>query len=48
MSALLCGVAEDVLLLALHLGKVKFGARHPPVDVLDVVAGGLEMSCGIV
>lgn len=45
---LLCGVAEDVLLLALHLSKVKVCAGHPPVDVLDVVTGGLKVSCGIV
>lgn len=44
----LLGVAEDVLLFALHLGKVKFRARHSPVDVLDVVAGGLEVCRGVV
>lgn len=47
-SLLLCGIAEDVLLPALHLGKVKVWARHPPVDVLDVIAGGLKVSCGVV
>lgn len=47
-SALLCGIAEDVLLLALHLGKVKFCACHPPVDVFDVITGGLKVSCGII
>lgn len=45
---LLCSIAEDVLLPALHLGKVKVWARHPPVDVLDVVASGLKVSCGVV
>lgn len=41
-------VAKDVVLLALHLGKVKVCASHTLVDVLDVIAGGLEVSCGIV
>lgn len=45
---LISGVAEGVLLLALHLGKFKVCARHPPVDVLDVVTGGLKVGCGIV
>lgn len=47
-SPLLCGVTEDVLLLAFHLSKVKVWARHPPVDVLDVITGGLKVSCGVV
>lgn len=42
------GVAVDVFLAALHLGKVKIRAGHPPVDVLDVVAGGLEVGGGVV
>lgn len=41
-------IAEDVLLFAFHLGKVKFRARHSPVDVLDVIAGGLKVCCGVV
>lgn len=45
---LLCSVAEDVLLPALHLSKVKFCARHPLEDVLDVITGGLKVSCGVV
>lgn len=44
----LLGVAEGVLLCALHLGKVKLLAHHPPVDVLDVLAGGLKVCCGVV
>lgn len=44
----LLGVTEDVLLFAFHLGKVKFRARHSPVDVLDVVAGGLKVGCGVI
>lgn len=44
----LLGVAEDVLLFAFHLGKVEFRARHSLVDVLDVVAGGLKVCCGVV
>lgn len=47
-SSLLCSVAEDVLLSALHLRKVKFWASHPPVDVFDVVAGRLKVSRSIV
>lgn len=42
------GVAVDVFLPALHFGKVKIRAGHPPVDVLDVVAGGLEVGGGVV
>ena len=45
---LLCRVAVDVLLPALHLGKVKFRAGHPQEDVLDVVAGGLEVGRSVV
>lgn len=41
-------VAKDVVLLALHLGKVKVCASHTLVDVLDVIAGGLEVSRGII
>ena len=48
LSVLLRCVSEDVLLPALHLGKVKVRAGHPPVDVLDVVTGGLEVSRGVV
>lgn len=48
ISLLVSCVAEDVVLLALHLGKVKFGSRHPLVDVLDVVAGGLEVGGSVV
>lgn len=44
----LLGVADDVLPIAFHLGKVKFQARHSPVDVLDVVAGGLKVCRGVV
>lgn len=41
-------VAKDVVLLALHLGKVKVCASHTLVDVLDVITGGLEVGRGIV
>lgn len=34
--------------MPLHLSKVKFSARHPTVDVLDVIAGALKVSGGIV
>lgn len=34
--------------MPLHLGKVKFRARHPAVDVLDVVAGALKVGGGVV
>lgn len=40
--------AEDVVLLALHFGKIKVCASHTLVDVLDVIAGGLKVSRGIV
>uniref|UniRef100_A0A4W5R7D5 NACHT domain-containing protein n=2 Tax=Hucho hucho TaxID=62062 RepID=A0A4W5R7D5_9TELE len=48
VSLLVSCVTEDVVLLALHLGKVKFGSRHSLVDVLDVVAGGLEVGGSVV
>lgn len=41
-------VTEGVLLCALHLVKVKVRARHPLEDVLDVIAGGLKVSCGVI
>lgn len=47
-GGLLCSVAEDVVLAALHFVKVKLGARHASVDVFDVVAGRLEVSGGVV
>ncbi|KAF3860888.1 hypothetical protein F7725_001143 [Dissostichus mawsoni] len=39
---------KHVVLFALHVLKVKVAAGHALVDVLDVVAGGLEVSGGIV
>lgn len=45
---LLRGVTKGVLLVPLHLSKVKFRARHPAVDVLDVIAGALKVSGGVV
>lgn len=47
-SPLLCSIAEDVLLPALHLRKVKVWAGHPPVDIFDVIAGRLKVSRCIV
>lgn len=48
MRPLLCSVSKGVLLVPLHLSKVKFCACHPAVDVLDVIAGALKVSGGIV
>lgn len=45
---LLCSVAKGVLLVPLHLSEVELGARHPLVDVLDVVTGALKVSGGVV
>lgn len=45
---LLGSVAKDVLLLALHLSKVKVCACHSAIDVLDVIAGGLKVGGGVV
>lgn len=45
---LLSSIAKRVFLVPLHLSKVEFCARHPAVDVLDVVAGALEVSGGVV
>lgn len=45
---LFCSITKGVLLVPLHLRKVKFCARHPAVDVLDVIAGALKVSGGIV
>lgn len=45
---LLGSIAKRVFLVPLHLSKVEFCARHPAVDVLDVVAGALEVSGGVV
>lgn len=45
---LLRSVSKGVLLLLLHLIKVKFRAHHPSVDVLDVLAGALEVGGGVV
>lgn len=39
---------EHVVLFALHVLKVKVAPGHALVDVLDVVAGGLEVSGGVV
>lgn len=45
---LLGSITKRVFLVPLHLSKVEFCARHPVVDVLDVVAGALEVSGGVV
>lgn len=45
---LLGSIPKRVFLVPLHLSKVEFCARHPAVDVLDVVAGALEVSGGVV
>lgn len=45
---LLHSVSKGVLLVLLHLSKVKFRAHHPSVDVLDVLAGALEVGGGVV
>lgn len=39
---------KHIVLFALHVLKVKVAARHTFVDVLDVVASGLEVSGGII
>lgn len=39
---------KHIVLFALHVLKVKVAACHTLVDVLDVVAGGLEVSGGVV
>lgn len=39
---------KHIVLLALHVLKVKVAAGHTFVDVLNVVAGGLEVSGGII
>lgn len=39
---------EHVVLFALHVLEVKVGPGHALVDVLDVVARGLEVGCGVV
>lgn len=45
---LLRSVSKGVLLVLLHASKVKFRAHHPSVDVLDVLAGALEVGGGVV
>lgn len=39
---------KHIVLFALHVLKVKVAASHAFVDILDVVAGGLEVSGGVV
>lgn len=39
---------KHVVLFALHVLKVKVAASHALVDILDVVAGGLEVGGGVV
>lgn len=39
---------KHIVLFALHVLKVKVAAGHAFVDILDVVAGGLEVSGGVV
>lgn len=45
---LLRSISKGVLLVLLHLSKVKFRAHHPSVDVLDVLAGALKVGGGVV
>lgn len=39
---------KHIVLFAFHVLKVKVASGHTLVDVLDVVAGGLEVSGGVV
>lgn len=48
MWRLLCSITKGVLLVPLHLSKIKFCARHPVVDVLDVITGALKVSGGVI
>lgn len=45
---LLGSITKRVFLVPLHLSKVEFCARHPAVDVLDIIAGALKVSGGVV
>lgn len=41
-------LTKHIVLFAFHVLKVKVGACHTPVDVLDVITSGLKMGGGII